>query len=87
MPGTNHERVGKAMELDRAPLWRGDHVEIRQLVEDFARYLDLPRLAGPAVPTTPGCWRPAASSPCLCPSTSTHRSARLAASSAAATWW
>ena len=25
------------MELDRIPLWRGDHVEIRQLVDDFAR--------------------------------------------------
>ena len=25
------------MELDRVPLWRGDHVEIQQLVEDFAR--------------------------------------------------
>jgi predicted AAA+ superfamily ATPase len=32
------------MELDRIPLWRGDHVEIRQLVDDFARYLYLPRL-------------------------------------------
>ncbi len=32
------------MELDRIPLWRGDHVEVRQLVEDFARYLYLPRL-------------------------------------------
>ncbi len=32
------------MELDRIPLWRGNHVEIRQLVEDFARYLYLPRL-------------------------------------------
>ncbi|MDR7465050.1 MAG: Swt1 family HEPN domain-containing protein [Armatimonadota bacterium] len=37
------------MELDRVPLWRGDHVEVRQLVEDFARYLYLPRLKGPAV--------------------------------------
>jgi hypothetical protein len=37
------------MELDRVPLWRGDHVEIRQLVEDFARYLYLPRLKNPAV--------------------------------------
>jgi len=37
------------MELDRVPLWRGDHVEVRQLVEDFARYLYLPRLASPAV--------------------------------------
>src|SRR5690606_14574022 len=32
------------MELDRVPLWRGDHVEIRQLLEDFARYPYLPRL-------------------------------------------
>lgn len=35
--------------LDEVPLWRGDHVEIRQLVDDFARYLYLPRLAGPDV--------------------------------------
>ena len=32
------------MELDRIPLWRGDHVEVRQLLDDFARYLYLPRL-------------------------------------------
>lgn len=32
------------MELDRVPLWRGDHVAVAQLVEDFARYLYLPRL-------------------------------------------
>jgi predicted AAA+ superfamily ATPase len=32
------------LELDRVPLWRGDYVSIRQLVEDFARYLYLPRL-------------------------------------------
>ena len=37
------------MELDRVPLWRGDHVSIRQLVDDFARYHYLPRLAGPDV--------------------------------------
>jgi len=37
------------MELDRVPLWRGNHVEVRQLVEDFARYLYLPRLADPTV--------------------------------------
>jgi len=35
--------------LDEVPLWRGDHVVIKQLVEDFARYLYLPRLAGPEV--------------------------------------
>lgn len=33
------------MELDRIPLWRGNHVAIKQLSDDFARYLYLPRLA------------------------------------------
>jgi predicted AAA+ superfamily ATPase len=32
------------MELDRVPLWRGNHVAIKQLVDDFGRYLYLPRL-------------------------------------------
>ena len=31
-------------ELDRVPLWRGDHVGIKQLAEDVAKYLYLPRL-------------------------------------------
>jgi predicted AAA+ superfamily ATPase len=35
--------------LDDVPLWRGDHVAVRQIVEDFGRYLYLPRLAGPEV--------------------------------------
>src|SRR5438094_1571355 len=35
--------------LDDVPLWRGDHVAVRQVVEDFARYLYLPRVAGPEV--------------------------------------
>jgi len=37
------------MELDRIPLWRGDNVSIKQLAEDFASYLYLPRLIGPSV--------------------------------------
>jgi hypothetical protein len=37
------------MELDRVPLWRGDHVAIKQLVDDFSRYLYLPRLQEPSV--------------------------------------
>ena len=37
------------MELDKVPLWRGDHVAIKQLVEDFARYLYLPRLSDASV--------------------------------------
>ena len=32
------------LELDRIPLWRGDTVLIKQLIEDFATYLYLPRL-------------------------------------------
>jgi hypothetical protein len=31
-------------ELDRVPLWRGEHVGVKQLAEDFAKYLYLPRL-------------------------------------------
>jgi predicted AAA+ superfamily ATPase len=37
------------MEMDRVPLWRGDHVAIKQLVDDFGRYLYLPRLKEAAV--------------------------------------
>lgn len=38
------------LEMDRVPLWRGkNHVPVRQLVEDFARYLYLPRLKSPEV--------------------------------------
>lgn len=32
------------MELDKIPLWRGEHVAIKQLVDDFGRYVYLPRL-------------------------------------------
>ena len=37
------------MELDRVPLWRGDHVSVQQLVEDFARFPYLPRLGDASV--------------------------------------
>jgi hypothetical protein len=37
------------MELDRVPLWRNNHVAVKQLVEDFARYPYLPRLKNPDV--------------------------------------
>jgi hypothetical protein len=37
------------LELDKIPLWRGDHVAVKQLCEDFARYVCLPRLASPDV--------------------------------------
>ncbi|MCL4821144.1 MAG: DUF499 domain-containing protein [Vicinamibacteria bacterium] len=35
--------------MDDVPLWRGEHVAVKQLVEDFARYVYLPRLADPEV--------------------------------------
>ena len=35
--------------LDDVPLWNGDHVAVKQLAEHFARYLYLPRVAGPEV--------------------------------------
>jgi predicted AAA+ superfamily ATPase len=38
--------------LDDVPLWRGDHVPVRQLVDDFARYLYLPRLTNSEVLTS-----------------------------------
>ncbi len=31
-------------ELDKTPLWRGNHVHIKELVENFAKYVYLPRL-------------------------------------------
>jgi hypothetical protein len=37
------------MELDRIPLWRGDNVATRQVIDDFARYLYLPRVEGPEI--------------------------------------
>ncbi len=37
------------MEMDRVPLWQGDHVELRVLAEYFAKYLYLPRLRNDGV--------------------------------------
>jgi hypothetical protein len=37
------------LEMDRVPRWRGDYVAIKQLVDDFGRYLYLPRLKEAAV--------------------------------------
>ncbi len=31
-------------ELDRIPLWRGNHVSTKELIENFAKYVYLPRL-------------------------------------------
>lgn len=37
------------MELEKVPLWRGDCVPVKQLVDDFGKYLYLPRLKNSAV--------------------------------------
>ncbi|MFN0071171.1 MAG: Swt1 family HEPN domain-containing protein [Chloroflexota bacterium] len=39
------------LDLDKIPLWRGDHVPVSQLMEDFAKYIYLPRLRDPSVIT------------------------------------
>lgn len=39
-------------DLDAIPLWRGDHVSVRQLCDDYASYLYLTRLATPSTLTT-----------------------------------
>jgi hypothetical protein len=36
-------------ELDKIPLWRGNHVGVKQLIEDFARYPYLQRVRTPEV--------------------------------------
>lgn len=36
-------------DLDKIPLWRGNHVAIGQVAEDYARYLYLQRVRGPEV--------------------------------------
>lgn len=36
-------------EVERVPLWRGDHVTVAQLEDDFSKYLYLPRLTGTSV--------------------------------------
>ena len=46
---TNLAGTRLRMEMDRIPLWRGDHVSIQQLADDFARYSYLPMLKGPSV--------------------------------------
>jgi len=37
------------MELDRVPLWSGDHVSVSRIVEYFAQYPYLPRVQNPLV--------------------------------------
>jgi hypothetical protein len=32
------------LEIDQVPLWRGNYVIVKQLVDDVAKYLYLPRV-------------------------------------------
>ncbi|HEU4398253.1 MAG TPA: DUF499 domain-containing protein [Actinomycetota bacterium] len=41
---TEYSGVRLRMDLDRVPLWRGDHVPVGRLWNDYAQYLYLPRL-------------------------------------------
>jgi len=46
---TQYGGIPLRLELDRIPLWRGDHVGLKQLADYFAEYLYLPRLRDSAV--------------------------------------
>jgi predicted AAA+ superfamily ATPase len=41
---TKYAGTNLRLELDKVPLWRGDSVSVKQLADDFAQYLYLPRL-------------------------------------------
>lgn len=40
----NYGATNLRLDLDKIPLWRGDYVSVKQLCDDFAQYLYLPRL-------------------------------------------
>lgn len=46
---TEYSGARLRMDLDRVPLWRGDHVGVKQLWSDYTQYLYLPRLRDSAV--------------------------------------
>lgn len=46
---TEYSGTRLRMDLDRVPLWRGDHVGLKQLWSDYSQYLYLPRLRDSAV--------------------------------------
>ena len=46
---TEYSGARLRMDLDRVPLWRGDHVGLKQLWSDYSQYLYLPRLLNSAV--------------------------------------
>ena len=46
---TGYSAMRMRMDMDGIPLWRGDHVAVGQLVDDYARYLYLARFRDPQV--------------------------------------
>jgi predicted AAA+ superfamily ATPase len=46
---TEYSGARLRMDLDRVPLWRGDHVTLKQLWSDYSQYLYLPRLVNSEV--------------------------------------
>jgi hypothetical protein len=46
---TEYSGARLRMDLDRVPLWRGDHVSLKQLWSDYSQYLYLPRLVNSEV--------------------------------------
>jgi hypothetical protein len=46
---TEYSGARLRMDLDRVPLWRGDHVMVKQLWSDYSQYLYLPRLRDSSV--------------------------------------
>ncbi|MGH2517086.1 MAG: AAA+ family ATPase, partial [Ktedonobacterales bacterium] len=46
---TKYAGTNLRLELDKVPLWRGDAVSVKQLADDFAQYLYLPRLRDTSV--------------------------------------
>lgn len=46
---TEYSGARLRMDLDRVPLWRGDHVGVKQLWNDYTQYLYLPRLRDSSV--------------------------------------
>jgi hypothetical protein len=46
---TEYSGARLRIDLDRVPLWRGDHVTLRQLWSDYSQYLYMPRLRDSAV--------------------------------------
>jgi hypothetical protein len=46
---TEYSGARLRMDLDRVPLWRGDHVGLKQLWSDYSQYLYLPRLRNSSV--------------------------------------